>query len=115
RKVNSAGIINTVAGNNSIFWTPAVSIDGVPATSEPLDFPYGIAIDIAGNLYISEGASQRRIRRVDPSGIIRTVAGSGAPNFAGDGGPATQAALDFPADVKADHAGNLYVADSMNH
>ncbi|SPE25348.1 NHL repeat containing protein (fragment) [Candidatus Sulfopaludibacter sp. SbA3] len=110
RRVTPDGIITTVAGSHD----PSFSGDGGPATRAALGRPYGIAIDAAGNLYISDPI-HRRIRRVDLSGIIDTVAGNGALNFAGDGGPATQAALDFPTGVKADNGGNLYVADSMNH
>ncbi|HTX34442.1 MAG TPA: NHL repeat-containing protein, partial [Bryobacteraceae bacterium] len=110
RKVNRAGIITTVAGNG----TSGFSGDGGPATSASLDLPYGVAIDPAGNIYVSE-QNNRRVRRVSVSGTISTVVGNGISNFAGDGGQATQAALDFPSGVKVDSLGNLFIADSMNH
>ena len=112
RKVNSAGIITTVAGNG----TPAYTGDGGPATSASL-FPNGalggLAVDAAGNLYISDG-NNHVIRKVNTSGIISTIAGNGSPGFAGDGGPATQAQLDYPAGIALDAAGNLYIADNSN-
>jgi uncharacterized protein (TIGR03437 family) len=113
RRVTPSGMIDTVAGNNKIF-PPTFSGDGGPATVASLGRTYGIAVDPAGNVYISD-EDQRRIRRVDVSGNIDTVAGNGVTNFAGDSGTATQAALDFPTDVKVDSSGNLYIADSMNH
>jgi sugar lactone lactonase YvrE len=114
RKVTPAGIITSVAGESGIY-PPFFAGDGGLATAATLDLPYGIAIDPAGDLYVSD-ANHRRIRRVAAiSSIITTVAGDGVSNFAGDGGSATQAALDYPVDVKVDSNGNLFIADSMNH
>ena len=74
--------------------------------------PKGLALDLQGNLYISDG--NRRVRKVDRSGIITTVAGSSLPGFSGDGGPATSARLYGPAGLAVDRKGNLYIADQLN-
>jgi sugar lactone lactonase YvrE len=87
--------------------------DGGPATKALLLLPTGIAVDGSGNLYITDWLNNR-IRKVDSSGIITTVAGNGIQGFSGDGGPATAASLNLPNDVTADSAGNLYIADWIN-
>ncbi len=107
RKVAN-GVITTVAGNG----TAGYSGDGGPATSAQLNYPYGVTVDSAGNLYVAE-VSNRRIRRVS-GGTISTVAGTGTAGFSGDGGPATSAQLGQPYDVAVDSAGNLYIADAGN-
>ena len=91
-----------------------VSGDGGPAVEAWLDNPRGVAVDLAGNLYIAD-TYNHRVRRVDATGTITTIAGTGERGFSGDGGPASQAQLDFPDDVAADRAGNVYIADSYNH
>ena len=106
RKVARDGIITTVAGNGT--WN--YSGDGGPATSAQLRGPEGIAVDAAGNLYISEFF---RIRKVATNGIITTVAGDGSQGESGDGGPAASARL-TAGGVAADAEGNLYIADSDN-
>lgn len=110
RRVDTAGIITTVAGNGLL----GFSGDGGPATSARLNAPYGVAVDGAGNLYIGE-ENNHRVRRVDALGIITTLAGNGIRGFGGDGGPATSANLDSPRTVAADAAGNVFIADTMNH
>ena len=109
RKVDTSGIITTVAGTGE----GGPSGDGGPATSARLFTPSGVAVDSAGNLYIAD-AGNNRIRKVDTSGIITTVAGSDRGGFSGDGGPATSARLYIPSDVAVDGAGNLYIADAGN-
>jgi uncharacterized protein (TIGR03437 family) len=109
RKVSPAGVITTVAGNG----TYGFSGDGGPATGASLVYPYGVAVDAAGNIYVAD-SDNRRIRKVSPTGIITTVAGSGTYGSSGDGGPATGASLNQPCGVAVDAAGNIYVADTYN-
>ena len=110
RKV-SGGTITTMAGNGTL-GRPSGGAGG-PATSAPLYWPFGVAVDSAGNLYIAdEGNSE--IREVS-GGTITTVAGGGPGfPFSGDGGPATSASLNLTYGVAIDSAGNLYIADSAN-
>ncbi|GAB3625896.1 Serine/threonine-protein kinase PknD [Pandoraea terrae] len=108
RKVDKSGTITTMAGNG-----PGFSGDGGAATSAQLAFPFGVAVDAAGNVYIGD-TSNFRIRKVDTSGTITTIAGNGTLGFSGDGGAATSAQLAFPQGVAVDAAGNVYIADSDN-
>jgi trimeric autotransporter adhesin len=111
RKIAPSGIITTLAGTG----TPGSTGDGGPATSAELLNPSGTAADSAGNIYICEYGGNR-IRRVDGvTGIITTVAGTGADGYSGDGGPATAAMLANPQDARFDSAGNLYFADYANN
>ena len=110
RKVDSTGTITTVAGSGE----RGFSGDGDPATEAQLNYPRGVAVDGAGNLYIAD-ASNHRIRKVDSTGTITTIAGSGERGFSGDGDPATEARLRSPTGVAVDGAGNLYIGDSGNH
>ncbi len=105
RKVDPNGIITTVAGNG----TTGYSGDGDLATEAQIG-PTEIAVDTKGNLYITQGANNSGIRKIDTSGIITTVAG-GQRGYSGDGGPATEAELDYPADMVVDEVGNIYIAD----
>ncbi len=111
RKVDRNGNISTVAGDNER--SPGFSGDGGPATNAALDYPNGIALDTAGNLYIAD-TNNNRIRKVDLGGIITSVAGS-TSGYSGDGGPATSAKLNSPYGVRSDAAGNLFIADSGNN
>ena len=110
RKVDTSGIITTVAGNGS----SGFSGDGGAATNASLDGPYGVAVDSAGDLFIAD-AGDSRIRKVDASGIITTVAGNGSAGFSGDGGAATNASLNGPYGVAVDGAGNLFIADTSDY
>jgi hypothetical protein len=110
RKVNTAGIISTVAGNGaSVFGG-----DGGQAIAAELKYPHGIAIDGFGNLYIADQGNNR-IRKVSTSGIITTIAGNGTWAYTGDGGYATAAELASPAGLTFDALGNLYIADFANN
>jgi sugar lactone lactonase YvrE len=103
------GIITTVAGTGQGF-----SGDGGPAAQVQLSFPEGLAFDASGNFFIADRGNDR-VRRVDAgTGVITTVAGTRERRFSGDGGPATQAQLAFPAGLALDVSGNLFVADSNN-
>jgi len=106
RKVSNA-VITTMAGGG-----PSLGDNG-PPTSAQLFFPEGVAVDAAANLYIAD-TGNNRIRGVS-SGLIATVAGNGAWGFSGDGGPAPSAALNSPEGVAVDSAGNLFIADTLNH
>ena len=106
RKVSSAGIITTLAGNGN--WP--ISGDGGPATTAAVR-PVGVAVGADGSVYIADQVNQR-IRKVSPAGTITTYAGGGAS--LGDGGPATSANLAFPSAIAIDALGNLYIADLNN-
>ncbi|TEB14137.1 Serine/threonine-protein kinase PknD [Pelotomaculum sp. FP] len=105
----TAGNIYTVAGNGSA----GFSGDGGPAAGAQLNRPSGVAVDSAGNLYIAD-SSNYRVRKVDLSGVITTVAGTGTAGFSGDVGAATDAQI-CAEGVEVDSAGNLYIADSSNY
>ena len=107
-RVDPTGTITTVAGTGE----SGFSGDNGPAVDARLNFPHGVAVDGAGNLYIAEN---HRIRRVDPSGTITTVAGTSERGFSGDNGPAVAAQLYYPIGLVVDGAHNLYIADSRNH
>jgi gliding motility-associated-like protein len=110
RKIMVAtGIINSIAGTG----TQGYSGDGGPAISAQFNYPYGIALDGFGNIFVAD-ESNNRIRKINTSGIITTVAGTGIPGFSGDGGLATSATLNSPFSVAVDLAGNIYIVDSAN-
>ena len=108
RKVDTDGNITTVAGGSNGY-----SGDGGPATDAELDTPYGVALDGAGNLYISD-TYNHVIRMVDTDGIITTVAGTGSYGFAGDGGPATDAEFQYPRLIDVDAQGRIFIPESSN-
>lgn len=109
RKISPSGIITTVAGTGSA----GFSGDGGPATNARLDANWGMTIDNSGNIYICD-QSNHRIRKVNASGIITTIAGTGTPGYSGDGGPAISANLNSPMGIAVDKAGNIYFSDSYN-
>ncbi|MFI5195949.1 MAG: T9SS type A sorting domain-containing protein [Chitinophagales bacterium] len=113
QKVNTSGIINTVAG---VFYFPSglYSGDGGPAVTARLNQPTGVFLDTAGNMYIADNGNNC-IRKVNTSGYISTIAGVDTAGYSGDGGTATSAKLNLPSSVCADATGNIYIADNGNH
>lgn len=110
RKINTAGIITTIAG------TPGVtgySGDGGAATAALLRQPFGIVADTLGNIFFVD-ASNSAVRKIDAAGVITTIAGGGS-GFGGDGGPATGARFTNPDGIAIDPIGRLYVADEINY
>jgi hypothetical protein len=106
RKVDTTGIITTIAGNPSI--AAGYSGDGGPGTAAKLDDPKGITLDKKGNVYFFDG-NNKRVRKVDTAGIITTYAGNGAATPSGDGGPATAAGIGAGTGLCIDTAGNIYI------
>ena len=110
RKIDSNGIITTVAGTGK----PGCCNDNGLAKEAHLHFPSDVDIDLEGNLYISD-RSNNRIRKVNSEGIITTIAGTGEPGYRGDFGPAERALLKYPFGISLDSKGNLYIADRGNN
>jgi hypothetical protein len=111
RKIDMSGvtpIISTVAGNG----TAGFSGNGGPATSAELEYPSGVSVDGKGEIAIADPYySVQRVRMVDTSGNINTIAGNGIAGLSGDGGPAIQAMLSYPGGVAFDRGGNVFIAD----
>ena len=101
----SAQVITTTAGG--------YVGDGGPATKAALQEPYGVAVDAAGNTYVSD-FSGNRIRKITPTGTISTVVGNGISGFGGDGGQASAAMISYPNALLFDSAGNMIIADGGN-
>jgi hypothetical protein len=119
RKVNvSTGVITTVAGTGTAGYTG----DGGAATNATLFYPYGVAVDGYGDLFIAD-AGNNVIREVTLSGYIQTVVGNGTGaglslgdgGYTGDGGPAYSAELNFPTGIAVDIYGNKFIADAANN
>ena len=110
RKITPSGTISTVAGTGR----PDSALDEAAATVSPLNSPQGIAVDAAGNLFISDTANNR-IRMVTADGMIHTIAGQGTAGFSGDGGEAAAAQIASPLGLALDAAGVVYFADSLNN
>ncbi len=109
RRVDIYGVITTFAGIGS----PGYSGDGGPASTAQLSYPYAVASDFSGNVYISD-YNNSRIRKVNTSGIITTIAGTGVPGYSGDGGPATAAKVWTPYGLAVDNYNNVYIGDWGN-
>ncbi len=118
RKVDTSGNISTVTGTGSAGFSGdarGFGGDGGAATSARMNTPIGIALDAAGNVYITDTHNQR-IRKVNAAaGNVETIAGTGSAGFSGDGAAATSAQVNFPIGIAADAAGNVYIADSNNN
>ncbi|MEI8280041.1 MAG: T9SS type A sorting domain-containing protein [Bacteroidota bacterium] len=110
RKINTSGIITTIAGNG----IPGFYGDNGPAASCYLNFPSSIACDASGNIYVSD-LNNQRIRKIASSGIITTIAGTGVQGYNGDNILAINAQLNNPTGIATDAAGDLYIADEYSH
>ncbi len=109
RKVNTAGIISTIAGNGSLVYTS----DGVPATNCSIS-PFVLGMNINENkLYIGDKYN-RRVYSIDYNGILHHIAGNGLTGYNGDGEIATSASIDFPTGISVDKCGNLHIAEGDN-
>jgi hypothetical protein len=118
--IAETGVITTVAGSGPTgHANGGFSGDGGPASDAQLNYPTRVVIDAGGNLYVADSYNHR-IRKINATGVITTVAGSGSTGpgnggFSGDGGLATTAELYFPTGVAIDGEGNIYIADNNNH
>ena len=112
RRVTSDGVVSTILGGGKIPLPDAP--DGTPGTSIEMSHPSYLALDASGNLYVSDFL-WNQVVRLDPQGRITHIAGTGAAGFAGDGGPATSALLDFPTGLALDGRGRLYISDAFNN
>jgi len=108
--IGFAQIITTIAGNG----ISSYGGDGGPAINASFSEPQAVAVDAIGNVYIVD-EDDNVIRKVNTSGIIKTIAGNGTIGFNGDNGPATSAKMTSPSGICLDTAGNIYIADTYNH
>jgi len=109
RKLDTHGIITTVAGNGGLKY----SGDGGVATNASFSSVSGVAVDNFGNILIAD-THDSVVRKVDVNGIITTVAGNGIAGYSGDGGPATNASMSSPVRVAVDAFGNLFISDAWS-
>jgi sugar lactone lactonase YvrE len=110
RKVDTAGVITTIAGNNSSGYNG----DGIPATAAEIYRPAGIICDHLGNICFVD-AFNNRVRKIDAAGIITTIAGNGIAGYNGDNISADTAQVNDPHYVAIDNNGNIYISDFTNH
>jgi len=108
RKINPSGIMFTIAGIGVLGFTG----DGTAATSAQISYPNGVAVDSISNVYFGDG---NRVRKVNPSGVISTIAGTGAGGYSGDGASPLNAQFNYPSGVNVDVFGNILIADRFNN
>ena len=106
RRIDTKGVIATIAGTGFA----GFGGDGGPATAAQLNTPYGLAVDLAGAVYVADHGNNR-VRRIGPDGVITTFAGSGGNASSGDGGSASAAQLLEPRNVAVDALGNVYISE----
>ena len=106
RKVTAAGVVTTLAGSGLGGYTDATG------TNASFSYPYGIAVDSSGNVYVAEYGANR-IRKVTPAGVVTTLAGSGQAGSTDATG--TNASFYYPRGVAVDSSGNVYVAEQLNN
>jgi uncharacterized protein (TIGR03437 family) len=109
REVTSKGVISTIAGTG----TAGSSGNNGPATAAQLNLPLGVAVDVSGNVFVSDSANAS-VRKIS-SGTITAYAGNGTPGYSGNGAAATSAMLNTPVGLAVDKSGNLYIADQGNN
>ncbi len=109
-QITKSQTITTLAGNGQFFYGG----DGGPATSAFLTSPFAVTVDAAGNTYIADFADHR-VRKMDTSGNITTILGTGVATSTGDGGPATSATIGYPTGVAVDASGNIYVSELVGN
>jgi sugar lactone lactonase YvrE len=109
RRIGTDRMVTTLAGTGEA----GFSGDNGSALDAKLNCPHGIAVDDQGNVYVSDSGNAR-VRKITPSGIISTIAGTGQVGFSGDDGPAASAQFNFPRGLALHEDGNLYIADSLN-
>ncbi|AOR37008.1 serine/threonine protein kinase [Streptomyces fodineus] len=107
RRIDGSGVLTTVAGDG----LRGFAGDGAQAARARLGFPAALAVDADGCVFIADEMNHR-IRRIDPSGVIDTVAGDGFRGGDGDGGPAGRARLDAPCALAVDASGSLYIGEA---
>ena len=107
----STGIITTIAGTGIAGYNG----DNILATNAQLNFPFGVALDASGNVYISDEVNERVRKIAVSTGIITTIAGNGISGSSGDGAPATNSQLASPTGIAVDASGNIYVGDDGNN
>jgi len=112
RKVTTAGVISTIAGNYNL--GAGYTGDGAAATAAQLNYPTGLLIGTTQNLYIADKMNNVIRKVILSTGVISTYAGTGTLGYTGDGSAAAAATLDYPSGLGIDATGNIYIADQGN-
>jgi len=110
RKINTSGIISTIAGDG----VSGFSGDNGPATAAEIGYPLGLKIDKYGNIFFAD-FKNKRIRKIDNTGIISSIAGNGGSIYSGDGNPATDEGIGQPGGIAVNNSGDIFISDYLNH